>query len=106
MTKLFYTCPTKAAYMAKEFGVKYKPHKVKVNSKKIYVAQESEHIFEKRFDDVTIEMGSGKGTKAGSDGQALGYDLKWYRVREIIIFRDGKIFLMPEYGLLKRLLST
>lgn len=70
MTKYFYDCPIKAAYMAKEFGVKLTLdgkliladwvvplniantyHDGKVN---FYVTKESEHIFKSKIGDLVI----------------------------------------------------
>lgn len=70
MTRYYYTCPIKAAYMAKEFGVRYnvkvkggsewvtfRPYDMTVSKyvdqvrTNFYVAKESEEIFKQKPDD-------------------------------------------------------
>jgi len=57
MTKrLYFTCPIKALYMMKEFGVKFSGEDLVFTDfdqkKPIYIAPESEHIFEPKKGDV------------------------------------------------------
>jgi hypothetical protein len=128
MTRLYYTCPIKALYMMKEFGVKtYMEAKIIAscnlttgeitkggvdifsfeeyfddilgndlealnnNDIKIYVATESEHIFEPKEGDKD-ENGLFFDGRHWTDGFSYAISLEQSKTS----FRFGKQFFMPE----------
>ena len=111
MTKYYYTCPIKAAYMAKEFGIiigmivgsseiircsKDWENVVNYRCGNMYVAPESKHIFEPEAGDIFSYKMFGKVATyilpENQDGK------EWVKeANEIqIIMRAGKQFFMPE----------
>src|SRR5687768_12825195 len=122
MSKLYFDCPVKAAYMAKEFGVslylgdyakgdydKYsarnwwhiqddwlyrnKPETPMKPVDKIYVHPESLPIFEPRDYDLDSE---GSYYFSDADGGYWLSSAGAYKDSDGIIFRDGKPFIMPK----------
>lgn len=123
MTRYYYECPIEAAYMAKEFGVKFvdrvgnglKPV-IKFNQltwrfvvgsddylrENLFVNKESETLFEpKLFDlgyclkhDAAVIYQSFKKDEFGWIGDGKNYGL-YYDEECQIIMRDGKHFFSP-----------
>lgn len=108
MTRYFYDCPIKAAYMSKEFGVKFDlfdehtsdAGKVTLcgNNEKIYVAPESESLFEEKEGDLTIypsEVSDAEIMFGGMHLLGVGQKEPFPKPESIIIMRDGKHFFSP-----------
>jgi hypothetical protein len=103
--KYYYTCPIKALYMMKEFGVEYdfeneegliriiKTPEIRRDNfmRKIYVAKESEHIFEPKKGDKD-ENGLFFDGKHWTDGISYAISSEQSKTS----FRFGKQFFMPE----------
>jgi hypothetical protein len=126
MRKLYYTCPIKALYMMKEFGVKLKVRDVngsigqhfseiiateivgfhlhsnpEIFIPKFYIAPESEKIFEPQEDDIAINPAAFyHSSKVGiyrDDAQAFVQLGDFdYLENAQIIMRDNKCFFAPE----------
>lgn len=105
--KLYYDCPIKALYMMKEFEVKYdfeneegliriiKTPEIRRDNcmRKIYVAPESEHIFEPKKHDLGVH--SNCSDSLYFDGLHWFIGNKAFKNADIII-RGQKQFFMPE----------
>ncbi len=113
--RYYYTCPIKALYMMKEFGVKYDfeneeslvriintPEIKKDNfMRQIYVAKESEEIFKPRnYDLAGFTRDDGISTIAQYDEAKKAFINGSFRILKKynpkIIMRDNKQFFMPE----------
>lgn len=126
MPKYYYTCPIKALYMMKEFGVKFelgygafRNYKIEDNSihsirefindcldygqdfRKFCVSEESEHIFEPKEGDVGLLDNRHSAIFQGGSWRydEMISDSKPYFEKEHrgkIIMRDNKQFFMPK----------
>jgi len=114
--KLYYTCPVEAAYMAKNFGVRFTDNDLNhyaedwkweaffnyfstcMDSDDAVINDDSFSIFEQKENDITIMPNTERTmlvtnviTKNKQQEDRLKYIRSWH-----IIFRDGKPFIMPE----------
>lgn len=122
MTKYYYDCPIQALYMMVKFGVDLKdflyPRELIESMQgknlfpkvKIYVAKQSEHIFEPKINDIVLYKNNlglwlGDSVKKSWAKEGIGelYDYQYNMIREKvdkslqkIIMRDNKNFFMPK----------
>jgi len=114
MTRLYFTCPIKALLMHIEFGVKFST-KIKIEADltkdnictnntpditKIYVAKESEHIFDYKKGDLVNHKDQGFGIVDLSGKFIEFYNSTSYPIAcansSKIIMRDNKQFFQAE----------
>ena len=106
MTRLYYTDPIKALWMAKEFGVRFFFHyeigdtlairgednflaRIKnPDGERFYVAKESESIFEPKDEDLGIVSGVPHPCEVIAQEQLKG-------TQPLIIMRENKNFFQP-----------
>ncbi len=129
MTKLYFTDPIKALYMMKEFGIKFYADTesglinfadfevcegaisieelfktIKTYPKKLYIAKESEHIFEPKEGDIGAYFKNNKILFANllKEGtvsvwiEAIDRRVDWVSDQVVITMRDGKHFFNAE----------